>query len=167
MQAWGGTPADATKGRAHEIRHITLHHGGTAFSRDKDVAQHLRNLQSWSRREKGWIDIPYHYVIDLEGRTHEARDIRFAGDTNTEYDPAGHALIMVLGNYEEVEPTPAQLAAVADTMAMLARRFRLGVEAIGSHKDHSRQTVCPGKNLYRYLQDGSLVAAVKARLNAQ
>lgn len=167
MQAWGGTPADATKGRAHEIRHITLHHGGTAFSRDKDVAQHLRNLQSWSRREKGWIDIPYHYVIDLDGRTHEARDIRFAGDTNTEYDPAGHALIMVLGNYEEVEPTPAQLAAVADTMAMLARRFRLGVEAIGSHKDHSRQTVCPGKNLYRYLQDGSLVAAVKARLNAQ
>lgn len=161
---WGGTPADATKGRVHDIRHITLHHGGTAFTRDKDVAEHLRNLQSWSQRDKNWIDIPYHYVIDLDGRVYEARDIRFAGDTNTEYDPSGHALIMVLGNYEEIEPNPAQLAAVADTMAMLARRYKLGVETIGSHRDHSKQTVCPGKNLYRFLQDGSLVEAVKMRL---
>ncbi|MBL8519669.1 MAG: N-acetylmuramoyl-L-alanine amidase [Betaproteobacteria bacterium] len=164
VSAWGGTPADAAKGRVHDIRRITLHHGGTTFTRDKDVAQHLRNLQAWSRREKGWIDIPYHFVIDLDGRVYEARDIRLAGDTNTEYDPAGHALVMVLGNYEEIEPTPTQLAAVADTMAMLARRYRLGVDTIGSHRDHSKQTVCPGKHLYRYLQDGRLVAAVKGRL---
>lgn len=161
---WGGTPADATKGRTHEIRHITLHHGGTTFTREKNVAEHLRNLQSWSRREKNWIDIPYHFVVDLDGKVYEARDIRFAGDTNTEYDPAGHALIMVLGNYEEIEPNPAQLAAVVDTMAMLARRYKLGVETIGSHRDHSKQTVCPGKHLYRFLQDGSLVEAVSERL---
>ncbi len=164
VQAWGGTPADTSRARMHQIRRITLHHGGTPFTRDRDVAQHLRNLQDWSRREKGWIDIPYHYVIDLDGRIYEARDIRFAGDTNTEYDPVGHALVMVLGNYEEAEPTPAQLAAVADTMAMLAARFGLGVEAIAAHRDYSARTVCPGRHLYRFLQDGSLAAAVRARL---
>ncbi|MBL8514161.1 MAG: N-acetylmuramoyl-L-alanine amidase [Betaproteobacteria bacterium] len=164
MSEWGGTPPDGSKGRLHEIRHITLHHGGTAFTREKDVAAHLRNLQGWSRREKNWIDIPYHYVVDLDGNLYEARDIRYAGDTNTEYDPAGHALVMVLGNYEEAEPTPAQLASVADTMAMLAVKYKLGVETIATHRDHSKQTVCPGKNLYRHVQDGSLIAAVRARL---
>lgn len=161
---WGGTPADETRARLHTIRHITLHHGGTTFTRDKDVPQHLRNLQAWSRRDKNWIDIPYHYVIDLDGKVYEGRDIRFAGDTNTEYDPAGHALIVVLGNYEEIEPTEAQLNATAILMAMLARQYGLGVDAIASHRDHSKQTVCPGKHLYRYLEDGSLKRSVSALL---
>jgi hypothetical protein len=166
QSAWGGTPPDGSRGRLHRITRITLHHGGTPFTRDRDVAQHLRNLQAWSRRDRMWIDIPYHFVIDLEGRVYEARDLKFAGDTNTEYDPAGHALIVVLGDYEESEPTGAQLHALADTMAMLAWRFGLGVEAIGAHRDFSTRTACPGKNLYRVLQDGSLAAAVKARLAA-
>lgn len=164
---WGGTPVDASRpgwGRSHTISRITLHHGGVAFGRDKDVAQHLRNLQSWSRRDKGWIDIPYHYVIDLDGRVYEARDIRFAGDTNTEYDPTGHALIMVLGNYEDAVPNAAQIEATVLTMAMIARRHRLTADVIASHRDFSKQTACPGRHLYQYVQDGSLVKAVRALL---
>ncbi len=164
---WGGTAMDpAAKVVPHVPSHITLHHGGVAFLRDKDPKQYLRNLQSWSRGTRKWPDIPYHYLIDLDGIVYEGRDIRYAGDTNTEYDPTGHALIVVLGNFDEVEPNQAQLDAVTAVMAMLATRFNIPVTRIGGHKDFSSQTSCPGKSLYPLLQNGYFqqrVAAVMSR----
>ena len=161
---WGGTPADPARARRHTITHITLHHQGEPFKPGTDPRQYLRNLQTWSRNTKGWLDIPYHYVIDLEGKTYAARDIAYAGDTNTEYDPSGHALIEVVGNFEEVEPNQAQLDAVVDVMAMLAKKYGVPVERIASHRDHSDKTVCPGANLYRYVQSGYFREKVAARL---
>jgi N-acetylmuramoyl-L-alanine amidase len=154
VEDWGGTRSPAGKGKAHKPMHITLHHGGVAFLRDKDPTQYLRNLQTWSRNTRMWSDIPYHYLIDLDGKVYEGRDVMIAGDTNTEYDPSGHALIVVLGNFEEVEPNQAQLDAVTATMTMLARRFNIAPDKIGGHKDYSAQTACPGKSLYPYLQNG-------------
>ena len=161
---WGGTPADPSKVHRHTITHITLHHQGEPFKVGTDPRQYLRNLQTWSRNTKGWPDIPYHYIIDLEGKVYEGRDIAYAGDTNTEYDPRGHALIEVVGNFEEVEPNQAQLDAVVKVMAMLAQKYKVPVEHIASHRDHSNNTVCPGANLYRYVQSGYFKEQVALRL---
>jgi hypothetical protein len=164
---WGGTPADPSKARRHAITHITLHHQGEPYKAGTDPRQYLRNLQQWSRNTKGWLDIPYHYIIDLEGQVYAGRDIAYAGDTNTEYDPSGHALIEVVGNFEEVEPNQAQLDAVVKMMAMLAKKYGVPVERIASHRDHSANTVCPGANLYRYVQSGYFREQVALRLKAQ
>ncbi len=153
VQDWGGTPADAARARPQAITHITLHHQGEPFAPGTDPRQYLRNLQSWSRTTKGWLDIPYHYIIDLDGRIYAGRDIAYAGDTNTEYDPTGHALIEVVGNFEEVEPNQRQLDAVVDLMAMLAAKYHVGLDAIRSHRDYSDHTVCPGAHLYRYVRE--------------
>ena len=163
VSQWGGSPANEALARHHKIDKITLHHQGMAFPRGKDPQQYLRDLQSWSRKTKGWIDVPYHYVIDLDGHTYEARDIRFSGDTNTSYDPAGHALIEVVGNFEEVEANAAQLDAVVNLMALLAMRYQIPVESIRGHRDYA-DTECPGKNLYRYLENGFFHAQVRARI---
>ncbi|TFW27487.1 peptidoglycan recognition protein family protein [Massilia horti] len=161
---WGGTAADATLARKHTITHITLHHQGEPFKPGTDPVKYLRNLQSWSRTTKHWLDIPYHYVIDLDGRIYEGRNIAYAGDTNTEYDPLGHALIEVVGNFEDVEPNQKQLDAVVDLMAMLAAKYNVPLERIASHRDYSKQTVCPGANLYRYVQQGYFREKVAERL---
>lgn len=164
--AWGGTapePELAAAARRHVPDRITLHHGGEAFPRSRDPREYLRRLQSWSRGDRKWIDIPYHYLIDLDGTIYAGRDLRFAGDTNTEYDPAGHALVVVLGNYEEIEPTPVQLTAVADVMALLARRFGIDPARIAAHKDFAK-TLCPGKNLYPYVSEGHFRDEVRKRL---
>jgi hypothetical protein len=76
QREWGGAAADS--GRAHQIRMITLHHEGESFPPGKDPVEYLRTLQKWSRTTKHWIDIPYHYIIDLDGRVYEGRPIRFA-----------------------------------------------------------------------------------------
>lgn len=163
VTTWGGTPAAADKARPHTISAITLHHQGETYHPGTDPEQYLRTLQRWSRESKGWMDIPYHYVVDLHGKTFAARDIRYAGDTNTSYDPKGQALIEVVGNFEEVEPNQAQLDAVVDMLAFLIARYGLSIDSIRGHKDHA-ETLCPGKNMYRYLESGYFRHKVALRL---
>ena len=164
VAAWGGTPPDASRAKRHAVRRITLHHGGVAYPRDRDPREYLRSLQRWSRDSKQWIDIPYHYVIDLEGRIYAARPLDLAGDTNTRYDTTGHALIQVVGNFDEVEPTPGQLEAIVRLMSLLAARHGLTEAAIASHRDVAADTSCPGRNLYRYVESGWIRERVRRNL---
>jgi len=166
VATWGGSPG-AAPAEPQRIDHITLHHQGESWVVGRDPAAYLRRLQQWSRRTKGWADIPYHYVIAPDGQIYAARDLGLAGDTNTEYDPRGHALVMLLGNFEEVEPSREQLLATAELMAWLAQAHGLSERSIASHKDHSSQTVCPGRHLYAHLQSGWLQGAVAARLRGR
>ncbi len=163
---WGWQPLDRTIPQ-HNITKITIHHGGEEFAEDKDMIQYLRNLQSWSRSEKKWIDIPYHFMIDLKGNIYEARPINYPGDTNTEYDVTGHALICVVGNYEIQKINDSQLHSLAKLTAFLKQKYRLELKDIKGHKDYSNQTVCPGKDLYKYLEDGSFIKMVEAELSQQ
>lgn len=166
VQAWGGTSGDVTA-PPQRITHITLHHQGEIWQDGTDPAAYLRRLQQWSRLTKRWADIPYHYVIAPDGRIFTARPLAQAGDTNTEYDPRGHALLMLVGNFEEQQPTPAQLESAVALSAWLAATHGLGLDAIASHKDFSRQTVCPGRNLYALLESGWFRAEVGKRLVLQ
>ena len=166
VETWGGTPASAPAS-TQQISKITLHHQGEIWKDGTDVQNYLRRLQQWSRLTKRWADIPYHYVIAPDGRIYAARPLQQAGDTNTEYDPRGHALVMLVGNFEEQQPTPAQLNAAVELTAWLARENKLGLDDIASHKDYSRQTVCPGKNLYAYLESGWFKDQVRGRLDAR
>ncbi len=115
-EAWGWQDNAATLPE-HRIEKITIHHGGETFSDDRDPRQYLRALQSWSRTDKGWIDIPYRYR----------------------------------------ELSAAQLTAVIQLSAMLARQYKVPVSDIRGHLDYAPgETDCPGKNIYRYLRDGTI-----------
>jgi N-acetylmuramoyl-L-alanine amidase len=160
---WGWKPIEGDH-RTHQISRITIHHGGEDFPPEKDPVEYLRHLLEWSRSEKGWIDIPYHFMIDLTGTIYEARPLQYPGDTNTEYDPTGHALICVMGNYEHQILSRQQLRSVIRLSAYLADRYSVPVDRIMGHKDYA-ETLCPGKDLYRYLQDGTIQDSVKQMLH--
>ncbi|HYD55260.1 MAG TPA: peptidoglycan recognition family protein [Gemmatimonadaceae bacterium] len=149
----------------HRITHVTLHHTGDArvLEPHEDPAARLRNLQAWGARERNWWDVPYHFLMGLDGRILEGRDFRFMGETNTTYNPEGHFLISIIGNYERQEPTPAQLESIAQLMAWAIAEFDLPLDRIGGHYDYA-QTGCPGKHLRKYLEDGTLERMVAARL---
>jgi len=156
---WGWKPLERIIPE-HKITKITIHHGGEEFAEDKDMIQYLRNLQSWSRSEKHWIDIPYHFMIDLDGNIYEARPINYPGDTNTDYDVRGHALICVVGNYEVQKIKEVQLRSLAKLVAFLKQMYNVDDSDIKGHKDYTNQTVCPGKDLYRFLQNGTFLKMV-------
>jgi len=149
----------------HRITHVTLHHTGSPepLRPTDDPREKLRGLQSWGARDRNWWDVPYHYLIDLEGRIYEGRDWHFMGETNTTYDPDGHFLISIIGNYGRQEPTQAQLESIADLMAWALSEFDLPIDRIGGHYNYA-DTDCPGKELRKYLDDGTIRRMVSARL---
>lgn len=147
------------------ITSITLHHEGSPepLRPSDDPVAKLRGLQEWGARDRNWWDVPYHFLIDLDGRIYEARDWHYMGETNTTYDPSGHLLISVLGNYNRQEPTPAQLNAIANLMAWAVQKFNVPLDSIRGHYQYA-ETNCPGKNLRKYLEDGTFRRMVEARL---
>jgi hypothetical protein len=161
---WGGKPM-TKKMETQEITHITIHHGGVEFPEGKDPIKYMQNLQKFSQEDKGWADIPYHFCIDLNGKIYEARPLEYPGDTNTEYDPTGHALINVMGNYEIQTIKPVQLEAITHLSAWLAQEYEVPTDSIATHKDYSDQTVCPGKDLYKYFQNGTIAHTVDSLLH--
>jgi hypothetical protein len=145
---WGGTPPNLKPNHplAHRITRLTLHHQGEVWKAGADVSAYLRNLQRWSTQARGWVDIPYHYIVADDGQVYAARPVALAGDTNTNYDPRGHLLVMLLGNFEVQEPTAAQWASTAVLVRQLLLEHNLAVSQLGVHRHFASNTVCPGAN---------------------
>ncbi|WP_234567332.1 family 10 glycosylhydrolase [Rhodohalobacter sp. 614A] len=150
----------------HTIQKITLHHSGSAepLKPGDDPKAILNGLFDWGAKDRNWWDVPYHYLIDLDGNIYEGRNANYAGETNTTYDPRGHLLISIMGNYNQQEPTQAQLDAIAEMMAYAIQKYDLSVEDIYAHGDWA-DTSCPGTHLQKYLDDGTIQKMVREKLN--
>lgn len=143
---WGGVERPVDRPR-QAVAHLTVHHGGVRWEPGTDVQAYMRRLQQWSRETKGWVDIPYHYIIAPDGKIYAGRSPLIAGDTNTEYDTQGHVQVMLLGNFEEQVPTSSQWDSGVQLLSHLLRAHGLAPSSIGAHLHHSKQTACPGANL--------------------
>lgn len=92
-------------------------------------------------------DVPYHYYVAVDGAVAEGREWRYVGDTNTEYNPAGHLLVVVEGNFETDTLTSAQRRTLDALIPALARDFHIAGSMVGGHRDFAN-TLCPGRHLY-------------------
>lgn len=159
-EQWGSVPAPVAasgssfRSRPHsQITGLTVHHQGEIWRDGADVAAYLRRLQQWSRRERAWVDVPYHFVIAPDGVVYEGRSLEWAGDSNTAYETAGQVQVMLLGNFQEQEPSAAQLLSATRLLAKLMVTYSLGPQTIVAHRHHTTQTVCPGQNLMAVFDD--------------
>ena len=157
---------DARPYKQHVPVRITIHHeGGKVLDASGDGAQRLKNIQVWSMgTDRNWTDVPYHFLIAPDGTVYEGRDVNTVGETNTEYDPTGHLLICFLGNYEQQELTPELLNGLSRLIAHFCKKYNIDPETIATHRDYSKQTTCPGKNIYPYFQNGYVKKRVKELL---
>lgn len=144
---------------------ITVHHEGTKLLATDDAIRKIKGIQTWGMGpDRKWADVPYHFFIAPDGKIYEGRNINTVGETNTEYNPAGHLLICCLGNYEEYEVPPAQLQSLIRLIAWCSKQYKIPYETLATHRDYSKQTTCPGKNLYRYFENGEVLKEVKKLL---
>lgn len=149
----------------HEPVRITVHHEGTKLLATDDAIRKIKGIQTWGMGpDRKWADVPYHFFIAPDGKIYQGRDINTVGETNTEYNPAGHLLICCLGNYEEYEVPPAQLASLIKLIAFCSKQYHIPIETLATHRDYSKQTTCPGKNLYKYFQNGEIMKGVRKLL---
>lgn len=155
---WGAKPPVLPM-RAHTLTRLTIHHTGTSQNPARSVSEKLQGLQLFSqrddslasgRRKPAWADVPYHFYVAVDGAVGEGRDWRYAGDSNTAYDPAGHLLVVVEGNFQRDTLTSAQRATLDALVPALARHFGIAADMLASHRDYA-DTECPGAYLYAEL----------------
>ena len=135
---------------------LTIHHTGTNQNAQRTIEEKLKALQAFSQRDDSlasgkkkpaWADVPYHYYVAVDGSVGEGREWHSVGDTNTEYNPAGHLLVVVEGNFERDTLTSAQRRTLDLLVPALARHFRIDAPMLATHRDFAK-TSCPGRNLY-------------------
>ena len=143
---------------------MTLHHSAVVFDDNRQMAARLREHQRNHQDVQGWIDIAYHVAVDREGNLFELRPAGLVGDTATNYDPTGHFLVLVEGNFEEQPVTEAQLQGAALAFAWGAQQYGLSTKTILGHQDVPAATACPGAALEAYITDGRLKERVDAIL---
>lgn len=147
------------KAQKHTIRFITIHHTATLQNEKLVIEKKMQNLQNFSQNESRlasgkmkpvWFDVPYHYYIAFDGKIAEGRELKFVGDTNTEYDPKEHALIVLEGNFEIEQPSSKQQESLQKLAAWLASKWKVTGSEIKAHNYYAA-TACPGENLKKFL----------------
>ena len=152
-EAWKAKTA-GTGMEPQTVTGIILHQTGIRKNAAASLGDKMRALQSFSqhpgevapgRRKPAWPDVPYHFYVDAGGRIAEGREIRFAGDTSTNYNPSGFIQVVVEGDFDKEIPSPEQLSAVRDLVTWLIVSNGLSPDDVTTHADHAR-TDCPGRN---------------------
>ncbi len=147
------------KMQPHTLQHITIHHTASPQKAGITIEKKMQNLQNFSqsagrlasgKAKPAWPDVPYHYYIAVDGQVAEGRDIQYAGDTNTDYDPRGHALVVLEGNFENEQPSTKQLGSLRQLVAWLSAKYEIPTSEIKAHNDYA-STACPGVNLKKAL----------------
>jgi hypothetical protein len=146
----------------HQIDRLTVHHSGTIFRDNRRAPGTVRRFQAY-HQGKGYADIAYHYVIDAAGNIYQGRDPAFKGDTPTDYDPSGHLLICLAGNFEVQEPSSSQMDALVALLAWASAQYQVPTDRIAGHRDHAH-TLCPGRRLHERLLSGEIRRKVDERL---
>ena len=152
--AWGASPA-RPGGRRHTITRMTVHHSAVVLGDNHNAPARLRQHQHYHQVDRGWIDIAYHVGVDRNGNIYELRTPELVGDTATNYDPAGHFLVLCEGDFDKEPITEAQLNSAALVFAWAAQTFHIASDTIAGHRDFAA-TSCPGANLYAHVSSGDL-----------
>ncbi len=162
---WGSQPDGLGDGLLHQPKSIAIHHAGVAWKQGDDPLKKIKNLQSWGQREKGWPDVPYHYLISPDGRILEGRDWRYRPESNTDYDLDGVLNVQLWGDFDRQSVTLEQLQALTQTVAWLCQEHGISVSFVRGHGDAAPgQTSCPGKDLKRYLDKSHLYGWINQSL---
>lgn len=150
--AWGARAPVEDALQGHTVRQLTVHHSAAAATDPTQGPGHLRGYQAFHMDDRGWPDVAYHVAVDRAGVVYELRDWATAGDTGTNYDPAGHFLLLLDGNFDEHDVSEPQLATAAHVLAWASDHFAVGLDTVSGHRDHA-DTACPGDALYARMGD--------------
>lgn len=142
-------------GRRPASTSITVHYSGPpvpdSMQRGGGLLAQLRvdatwQMQSgWGGTKAGSDGLQYHFVVDADGRTYQARDVDALlwhcghqdGNTN------GLSVHLPLGG--EQDATPAQWEAGLALIGALRVRYGVSLRRVLGHQEWKHATLCPGR----------------------
>lgn len=109
------------------------------------VADGPLEIQRLHMQNKGYADIGYHFLINDRGGVSAGRVIQARGAHTGGFN-TGTVGVVLLGNFESLQPTDLQLRALQSLGRYLANEYTL--THLAGHRDFQPGvTVCPGANL--------------------
>lgn len=129
-----------------KINRIFIHCSASPEGRP-DTVDAIRNWHTMPKPQgRGWSDIGYHYVIELDGAKHAGRPLKRPGaGARGHNDDSIHICYIGGMDSKNERPkdtrTPAQVVALAELVEDLRARFP-GAEVLG-HRDVDRGKACP------------------------
>ncbi len=126
---------------------VVIHH--SALYETDDLTSILA-IQDLHLDDRGWADIGYHFCVGQDGTVYEGRRMSVRG-VHTEGYNTGSLGVCLLGNFQVITPTGPQLTNTHLLVNWLALRLRL--THLAGHREFNDITVCPGANLYPYLDE--------------
>ncbi|MBU4200687.1 MAG: peptidoglycan recognition protein family protein [Verrucomicrobia bacterium] len=127
---------------------LTIHHAGNIMNthvQPEDVVADLNGILA-AHLQKNYGDIGYHFIVDYAGRIWEGRSLAFEGAHVSGMNKQNMG-VMLLGNFEEQQPSADQIDSLFQLVDSLQRQYALPHGSIYGHCDLG-QSVCPGKHLY-------------------
>jgi hypothetical protein len=163
-EQWGSTPDPIPDSRKQVPVWVTIHHAGVLWTNRVDPAVFVRTMQAWGKKrpqlekppmDTYWPDLPYHFLIAPDGKIYEGRPVEYEPESNTKYSVNGNIGVEMMGDFNKQRPSIEQVRSCVRLTAWLCATYHIGADHIRGHQDAAPgQTNCPGRDFYRYLQDG-------------
>jgi len=107
---------------------ITIHHSarlnGGETSKNSSIYE-LQTIQA-GHLNRGYGDIGYHFVVDLEGRVWGGRSLVYEG-AHVLSENRANVGIMLLGNFEKERPSSSQLAATRELVFSACKNLNINL----------------------------------------
>lgn len=123
-----------------KITEIIVHCADTPEGRDVRAA----DIRGWHTKERGWSDIGYHYVVDIDGTIEPGRDLETAGAHCTNHNAKSIGVCYVGGADENMQPKDTRTDAQKASLLLLLKflRAKYPDAKIYGHRDFA-QKACP------------------------
>lgn len=132
-----------------EWKYIVLHH--TASNSGDVESIHESHLKNKDKNGNPWLGIGYHFVIGngsgmtdgvIEPTFRWKQQLQGAHAGVADYNQHGIGIVLV-GNFEDGPPSPAQLKSVKRLVRVLSREHEIELPRVIGHGD-VKPTECPG-----------------------
>jgi len=155
-EEWGARPPKYDFNDHPYFDKLTLHHaaGFSASSLESGKIQ-VRAIQDFHQDGRGWNDIGYHFVVDMDGNIYQGRPETVigahVGGANT-----GNIGVCILGCYHPPEqnwPCFDNLdysteRALIKLYAWISDTYDYNPQVLLGHRDYFNRTSCPGDNVW-------------------
>ena len=140
-------PARSTRQDIREIREIIVHCSATPEGRDYSVA----TLTAW-HRQRGFLTIGYHYVIDLQGAVHIGRPLAMVGAHCRGHNARSIGVCYIGGVARDGRtPKDTRTEAQKEALARLLRELhaRYPASRLHGHREFANKA-CPSFDCHEY-----------------
>ena len=131
---------------------IILHCSATREGQDIKA----KTIKQW-HKDRGFDDIGYHYVIDLDGTIEKGRDEDLVGAHCKGHNATSIGICYVGGCDKNMKPkdtrTPEQRRSMLSLVRKLVNKYKIPVTQIWAHHDFDKHKACPSFDISEFRKD--------------